>query len=208
MLSDSVIVFRFLPKTLWCQEIPNWSKEQVEFPREMLEHENSYLHDVNPVGDRHFPVAIFVHEVLFQKWFNCQIFSPIVYLSTSTFRNWWSWWSQWVLIAVWHCYLSIKVVCLFCLFVTFRSPKTPVPIAAGTVTKSLMSRVAPRWFHNVWTNGAGVMEYLTILSLKAIKSETNWGVLLGLLESSQWVGFYWGDLKTFRPKTLEILNFE
>jgi hypothetical protein len=133
VLSDSVIVFRFLPKTLWCQESPNWSKEQVEFPREMLEHENSYLHDVNPVGDRHFAVAIFVHEVLLQKWFNCQIFSPIVYLSTSTFRNWWSWWSQWVFIAAWHCYLSIMVVCLFCLFVTFRSPKPPVPIAAVLV---------------------------------------------------------------------------
>jgi hypothetical protein len=33
----------------------------------MLEHENSYLHDVNPVGDRHFAVAIFVHEVLLPR---------------------------------------------------------------------------------------------------------------------------------------------
>jgi hypothetical protein len=46
-----------------------------------------------------------------------------------------------------------------------------------------MSRVAPRWFHNVWTNGAGVMEYLNNFVLEnSIKSETNWGCWKALNE--------------------------
>jgi hypothetical protein len=75
-----------------------------------------------------------------------------------------------------------------------------------------MTRSALRWFCNVWTYNAKVLEYWIILSLKIQRNHIeffkgNLGVLLILLESAQWVGFSRGDIIGVRLKVQNILKY-
>ncbi len=63
-----------------------------------------------------------------------------------------------------------KIICLFC-FSHWESPKPWCHSLSSwyAAKPSMMSRVAMRWFHNVYTQGAKVIEYFCPKELKRLK---------------------------------------
>jgi hypothetical protein len=99
----------------------------------------------------------------------------------------------------WWCltiYVLMKVVCSFC-FVRHVdiSQSTICPNAfLVPLQKLVINTSAMKLFCNVWTYSTRIIECWTILSLNFSKMKNknlkvNWGMLLVVLESAQWVRF-------------------
>jgi hypothetical protein len=109
--------------------------------------------------------------------------------------------------------LSMKVACLFCLYLWDPLNQDALYCVLGLFWKLLRRRGALAWFHDVWTCAAKALEYWMISSLKiklnrSWKFQMNWNVHLVFLERSWRAGFNGICLVRFGFKMWEILTFK